>query len=60
MCAEKQALTLVYLRIIRRRRSDYIYNYSDITPHNEFWKVRLQEQETLLNEIHGNVAYNIY
>ena len=35
-----------------------LHNYSDITPH-EFWKVWLQEQETLLNEIHGNVAYNV-
>ena len=35
------------------------YNYSDITPHNEFGKFPLQEQETLLNEIDGNIAYNI-
>ena len=27
--------------------------------HNEFLKVWLQEHETVLNEIHGNVAYNI-
>ena len=26
---------------------------------NQFWKFRLQQQETLLNEVHGNVAYNI-